>query len=331
MSTPTLQRPVRPSAATSRRFRPTARWVPAAWAGFVVAALLLLDLVSLRTWGWVVPVAALALVAVTAPATRAVAWVRQRADRRDLAVMLGLYVVIVALYRLAFVVFTPDNVLGLFLSFGSGLTLGVVVPVVYTVWIRHRPLRSLGLGGHALRPTLALAGLFGGIQFAIMFWGYALPAPVDWVPLLVLSLTVGLFEAVFFRGFVQGRLEASFGTIPAVAGAAALYSLYHVGYGMGADEMLFLFGLGVMYAIAYRLTENILVLWPLLTPIGAFFNNLEGGDIVLPWAAILGFADVLGLMAAAVWLAARRERRATGKATLATFVDGCRQPRPGPR
>jgi hypothetical protein len=158
--------------------------------------------------------------------------------------------------------------------------------------------------------------LFGGIQFVIMFWGYTLPAPVDWVPLLVLSLTVGLFEAIFFRGFVQGRLEASFGAVPAVAGAATLYALYHVGYGMGAAEMGFLFALGVVYAIAYRLTESILVLWPLLTPIGAFFNNLEGGEIVLPWAAILGFADVLGLMAAALWLAARHERRATRNAPI---------------
>jgi uncharacterized protein len=251
-----------------------------------------------------------ALVTFTAPAARAVAWVRRRVDGKDLITMVGLYAVIVALYRLAFVVFTVDDTLGLFLCFAAAMTLGVVGPVVYTTWIRHRPLRSLGIGGHALRPTLALALLFGGIQFLVMFWGYTLPAPVDWVPLLVLSLTVGLFEAVFFRGFIQGRLEASFGTIPGVAGAAALYSLYHVGYGMGTDEMVFLFGLGVIYAIAYRLTQNILVIWPLLTPIGAFFNNLEAGDIVLPWAAILGFSNVLGLMAAAVWLAVRHERRA---------------------
>ena len=67
--------------------------------------------------------------------------------------------------------------------------------------------------------SVALALTFGGVQFAIMFWGYALPAPVDWVPLLVMSLTVGLFEAVFFRGFIQGRLEDSFGTAAGVAGA----------------------------------------------------------------------------------------------------------------
>jgi uncharacterized protein len=310
MPIPTLQRPVRAPSASTAAAPITPRWVPWAWTALVAGALALLDFLPLRIWTWTVLAAAAALVVFTAPAARAVAWVRRRVDGKDLLVMIGLYAVIVALYRLAFVVFTTGSTLGLFLAFAGAMTLGVVGPVVYTTWIRHRSLRTLGIGGHTLRPTLALALLFGGIQFFIMFWGYTLPAPVDWVPLLVLSLTVGLFEAVFFRGFIQGRLEASFGTIPGVLGAAALYSLYHVGYGMGADEMVFLFGLGVIYAIAYRLTENILVIWPLLTPIGAFFNNLEGGDIVLPWAAILGFANVLGLMAAACLAAARHQRRA---------------------
>ena len=56
---------------------------------------------------------------------------------------------------------------------------------------------------------------------------------------------------------------------------ALLYGAYHVGYGMGVSELWFLLALGVVYAVAYRLTTNVLILWPLLTPIGAFFNNLR--------------------------------------------------------
>ncbi len=123
----------------------------------------------------------------------------------------------------------------------------------------------------------------------------------------------GLFEAIFFRGFIQGRLEDSFGTVAGVVGAAALYALYHVGYGMPIAEMTFLFGLGIVYAVAYRLVDNIFVLWPLLTPIGAFFNNLESGDIALLWASIAGFAKVLAVMAAVTWLAFRHRRRADTK------------------
>lgn len=65
----------------------------------------------------------------------------------------------------------------------------------------------------------------------------------------------------------------------------------------------------MVYAEAYRLTTNILILWPLLTPVGAFFNNLEGGNIDLPWASLMGFADVALLMAAAIWVAHRHERK----------------------
>lgn len=123
------------------------------------------------------------------------------------------------------------------------------VPVVYTVWIRQRPLRALGIGTHNLRSTVALGGVLAGVQFAMTLWGMELPAAVDWVPLLIMSFMVGLFEAVFFRGFVQTRLQASFGSVFGVAGAAGLYAAYHVGYGMSGDEMLFLFGLGIVYGI----------------------------------------------------------------------------------
>ncbi|MGA9162631.1 MAG: hypothetical protein WB297_17445, partial [Actinomycetota bacterium] len=103
----------------------------------------------------------------------------------------------------------------------------------------------------------------------------------------------------------------SLGLGPAVYLAAGLYALYHVGYGMGADEMVFLFGLGVVYAIAYRLAGNVLVLWPLLIPLGSFYAQLDSGDLVgdLPWGSVAGFADVLVAMGVVVWLAHRSERR----------------------
>ena len=281
------------------------------WFGFSVGALALLDVLDLAVWTGVVLVVAALLAAVPAlrPATR------HTVDRTDLLVVALLYVGVVAAFRLAFTGFTTDNVLGLFLSFATGLLLGVVVPVVYQVWGRGRGLESLGIGAHRWRATVAMGLVLAATQFAVTMVGYSLPKPEDWVPLLGMSLVVGLFEAVFFRGFVQGRLEASFGPVPAVAGAAALYAVYHVGYGMGAADLWFLFGLGVLYAVIYRLTTNILIVWPLLTPVGAFFNNLEGGEIDLPWASLMGFADVALVMAAVVWLAHRHERKALAGAT----------------
>jgi membrane protease YdiL (CAAX protease family) len=207
-------------------------------------------------------------------------------------------------------VFTTDSVLGLFLSFAAAMLVGVVGPIVYTVWIRGRPLSSLGIGRGEWRTAIGVGLLLAALQFSVTFAGRALPPdPVDWVPLLVMSLTVGAFETVFFRGFVQDRLRASFGQGAGVAGGAVLYGAYHVGYGMAGPELVFLTGLGVIYAVAYALVRNGLVLWPLLTPLGSFFNNLSGAEFELPWASILGFLDVLALMAAAMWLAVRHRRR----------------------
>jgi membrane protease YdiL (CAAX protease family) len=276
------------------------------WSAWVVAALLALAAGRPVLYGVAVPLSALLLCLVpgalpgSAPAP----------DRRDLLAVGGLYAGVVALFTLAFRVFTTDRVAGLFLCFAAGLLLGVVGPVFYTVWRRGRPLAALGLRRDTWRPALGLALLFAAVQFGLTLYGYDLPAPVDWVPLLVMSLTVGVFESVFFRGFVQTRLEASFGTVPGTAGAAALYAAYHVGYGMGGREMVFLFGLGVVYAVAFRIASNLLVLWPLLTPLGAFFTNLESASFTLPWMSILGFVDVLAVMAAVLGLAVRREHRA---------------------
>jgi len=309
MGTTTISRPQPTHQADTSLAQGVPRWLGVTWAAFAVAAFLTLEWADLTTWGWAVPIAAALLVAVTAPAARAVDWFRSRADGRDLAVIVGLYVGVVALLRLAFVVFGTDNLLGLFFSYAGALLLGVAGPVIYTVWVRGRSLRTLGIGLHNLRSTVALGGILALVQFAMTLWRIELPAPVDWVPLLVMSFMVGLFEAVFFRGFIQSRLQASFGTVVGVLGAAGLYGAYHVGYGMGGDEILFLFGLGVVYAIAFRLVDNILVLWPLLTPLGAFFNNVQAGDIELPWASIAGFADILVVMAAVIWIAIRHERR----------------------
>jgi hypothetical protein len=285
------------------------------WGVFAVAALLLLDVLDAAWYGVVVPVAAAALALALHRGVEPRRWWRSlAADRRDVAVVLGLYAAIVGLFRLAFVGFGTGRVAGLFVTFAAGLLLGVVAPIWYTVWHRHRSMSSLGLGG-AWRSAAVFGLVLAAVQFSLTLWRQPLPADAeDWLPLLVMSLTVGAFETVFFRGFAQRRLEVAFGRPVGIAVAAGLYAMYHVGYGMGADELVFLFGLGVVYALVFAVSGHAVVLWPLLTPLGAFYNNLRSGDIDLPWASIAGFVDVLALMALAVWLGHRHERRARRQA-----------------
>ncbi len=277
------------------------------WSAWVVGALLLLTVANSTVYGIVVPLSALLLTLIPGTTPRG----HPLIDRKDLIAIGGIYLAVVGLYRLAFGYFTVDSVVGLFLCFAGGMIVGVAGPIVYTVWVRGRSLRTLGIRADNWRQTASLGLLFAAVQFTLTLLGYQFPAdPADWVPLLVMSLTVGLFEALFFRGFVQSRLTASFGPVIGIGGGAALYALYHVGYGMGPAEMVFLFGLGVVYAIAFAIVRNLLVIWPLLTPLGGFFANLGSGGFELPWMSILGFVDVLAVMATVAVLASRHERRA---------------------
>lgn len=279
------------------------------WAGWVVLGLLLLPLGNGPLYLAAVAGSAGVISLIPGAVPRRAVLRSHDRDRWDLVVIGVLYVAVVALNSAAFLGFTVDHVVGLFLCFATALVLGVAGPLVYTVRVRHRPLSDLGLRRDNLRVAAWYAVVFAAVQFALTLWGYDLPAPVDWMPLLVMSLVVGAFEAVFFRGFIQGRLEEQFGTVLGVAGAAVLYGVYHVGFGMKATELLFLTGLGVVYAVAYAIARNLVVLWPLLTPLGSFYANLEAGDIELPWASIAGFADVLGLMVLSWWLMVRYRRR----------------------
>jgi membrane protease YdiL (CAAX protease family) len=304
------------------------------WAAFVVAGLLLMDV--LDGFAFVVAIlgsgTALAVAMVAVPRFRGtLAWFRRRVDGRDLSAVALIYLGVVGLLLLAFKVFTTDKMLWFFLAFAAALVLGVGGPVLYQTEIRRGSLADLGISTRRWRSTLVLGLLFAGVQFSITLWSYDLPRPVDWLPVLTLALPVGLFEAVFFRGFIQGRLEASFGVVPAVVGAAGLYGVYHVGYGMGGDQLLFLFNLGIVYAAAYRLTENAFVIWPLLTPLGYLFAELEAGDMrgELPWASMAGFGDVLALMVFILWLAHRheRKRRVPPRATVPPVGAASRRPR----
>src|SRR4029079_3229146 len=153
------------------------------WSSWVVAALLLLDVVSGAWYGVVVAATALLLCLVPQSLPR----VRLTRASADLLAIVLMYAGVVALMRLAFVGFTTDHVAGLFLSFAAALLLGVGVPIYYTVWHQHAELSDLGLRVGDWRVTGFLALLFGGVQFALTLWGYDLPAPVDWVPLLVMA------------------------------------------------------------------------------------------------------------------------------------------------
>lgn len=229
---------------------------------------------------------------------------------KDTAVALASYALVVAALYLAFQVFTTARVAANFITYGVvGLAgFGVALPVLYTVVVRRRPLADIGITTRLLVPSLMLGLVLGTDTYRHTVASLGLTFSAEHAALLAMTLAVGLFEAVFFRGWLQLRFEAAFGVVPGLLAAAACYSLYHVGYGMNRAEMLFLFGYGLTFGAMFRLTRNVFVLWPFYTPVGSFYSNIRSG-LELPFEATYGFVLVLALMAAAIATGALLRRR----------------------
>lgn len=190
-----------------------------------------------------------------------------------------------------------------------GATLfGVGLPLYWMVVIQRRSVAALGITTRWLGLSVLLQLIFAVFQYIGTLARVQLPPFEEFLPLIALALTIGFFEAVFWRGWVLLRLEESFGMIPAILLGSALYAAYHIGYGMPASEMFFLFFIGILYAVVFRLTKNAFILWPVLQPMGQLVTLVRDG-LSLPLLASLGFFEVLIVMFVLVWLAARYAKR----------------------
>jgi membrane protease YdiL (CAAX protease family) len=196
-----------------------------------------------------------------------------------------------------------------------GATLfGVGLPLYWMVIVQHRPLSDLGITTRGLGLSLILQLAFAAFQFMSTLAKTQLPPFENFLPLITLALCIGFFEAIFWRGWVLMRLEESFGVIPAIILGSALYAAYHIGYGMPTSEMVFLFFIGIMFAVIFRLTKNIFILYPIFQPMGQLITLVKDG-LTLPLVSSLGFVDAMIAMFVLVWLAGRYHKKHTGQET----------------
>ena len=190
----------------------------------------------------------------------------------------------------------------------GALLFGVGLPLYWMVIVRRRPLSDLGFTTRWLGLSLVLQMVFAALQFMGTLAKAQIPPFEEFLPLIALALCSGFFEAVFWRGWVLLRLEESFGTIPAILLGSASYAAYHIGYGMPSSEIIFLFFIGILFAVVFRLTKNIFILWPIFQPMGQLVTLIKDG-LNLPFLASLGFFEVLIVMLVLVWLAGQYQKK----------------------
>lgn len=179
---------------------------------------------------------------------------------------------------------------------------GVGLPLLWVVVICKRPLSDLGITARHWKLSLLLQLLLTLVINVLRLLQLDMPPMQEVLPLVAMALAIGFFEAIFWRGWVQLRLEEAFGILPALVMASLLYAVYHIGYGMPASEITFLFFIGLMFAVVFRITSSILILWPFFQPLGQLITLLSD-KLVLPPVAALGFIEAFAAMLALIWLA----------------------------
>ncbi|KUO76087.1 MAG: hypothetical protein APF77_00480 [Clostridia bacterium BRH_c25] len=215
---------------------------------------------------------------------------------KEIWIVLLSWVMVVSAFYSAFQVFTTQRVAANFITFGIiGITLcGVMVPAVWNTLIMKRPLAVIGITKRNLLVSIVLGAALAIAQYMMTIKNIELPVFNELLPLVTMAVACGFYENLFYRGWVQLRMEEYFGIIPSIALSAIIYSLYHIGYGMPTEEMITLFVIGIVYSMIFRVTSNVFILYPLLTPSGAVFTTVQDG-LRIPFEATYGFALVIGL------------------------------------
>ena len=240
---------------------------------------------------------------------------------KDLVIVVVSWLLVVASLYTATVIIGTDAGGGIpyFLLYAglSATIFGIGLPVYWMVIKHKRPISELGITRKNLLISLALQVIFAAIVLTGGFMDLTLPRFEQLIPLICLALAIGFFEAIFWRGWVLMRLEEAFGFIPAALLGSALYAAYHLGYDMPLNEMVFLFFIGLMYAVTFRFTGSIFILWPLFQPGGQLITLIKEG-LELPLIASVGFIEVFIVMVVFLWLSTKYLKKFRLKTTTAS-------------
>jgi len=110
------------------------------------------------------------------------------------------------------------------------LICGIGLPLAYMNIIMGKNLDSLGISSKKLIPSVVLGIVLAAVQYSQTLANVTFPSLQNLVPLVTMGLAVGLFENIFFRGWIQQRFEEVFGLLPSILLGSIFYSLYHISY-----------------------------------------------------------------------------------------------------
>ena len=194
------------------------------------------------------------------------------------AFLLGLTVVGFSFFLRLFLADTRFNEVAFFVIFDVliKVILGFYIPLQYILIKRTQGLDIFGLTKNKWKSSLVLGLIFTGLLFMQFVTeagdkgGDILLKPGVFIPALYIFVA-GIFKMTFVYGFLRRIFDESFGIIPGIFLTSLFYSFHHAGFQPEFGKLIFV---GILYASVYRITNNLLIIFPFFWGIGAIWDVL---------------------------------------------------------
>lgn len=185
----------------------------------------------------------------------------------------------------------------------TNLILNVLLPVWWIAYHRRKPLSELGITTRRWVPSLII-GIILTVFIASRFWQQA--AGVDWLPHLLFN-AVCFWEPLFVYGWLQLRFDRAFGIVPGIILAGLSFTAYHIGTYSPSGLVMLLFA-GLFYAVVFRITSNLLIIWPLAFCFGSAIGTLMG-SMQFTWGQVIWWSVIMLLQLSFIGYTWWRQRR----------------------
>ncbi len=169
----------------------------------------------------------------------------------------------------------------------TNLGLNVLFPIWWIAYHRKQPLSELGITTRRWLLSLLIGvvlAAFSSFRLRQMAIG------LNWLPHVLFNAVI-LWEPFFVFSWLQLRFDRAFGIVPGVLLAGLSFAAYHIGT-YPPDMLIVLLIIGVIYAAIFRLTSNLLIVWPFVWSVASSIGTLMGGmqstwKEVAIWSVIL--------------------------------------------
>ena len=184
-------------------------------------------------------------------------WIKFEPNKDTFVAFITGFIMIFAFYGWTHF-FVNDHGIGYLIYSLLILLLPVLFPIWWMVWHRGYPLSELGLTKNRLFTSILISFvlfLFFGTLILIKYPFYSV------IPNLIVA-TLSLWEAFFVFSWLQLRFDKAFGILPGILLASGFFAAYHL-CTVPLTLLIIIFLKDILLSSAFRITSNLLVIWPL--------------------------------------------------------------------